>query len=304
MNVFQWRCNWVKVVYRYLTSPATGLWLGFSFAMPTQAMALSDLATMLPPDSQIIEAKVITTIRYHLPLGAMRKVNGVIGAENSRQLQGQLERITWKIAPDYTAHDVHNQLIQQLQSSGARLLFTCQGRACGSSNQWANNTFRQAILYGIDRQQVYAALAIEVDSKQYHYAIYATRRGNRKVYLHADIISESESSIARADSALKPVLIQPFQGNQLEPKHWTANLAQLKAYLVEGQITKLYLVGQSNLGTDLAQQIEQGTRLARQVAEALQTEAIDLTIETLSVGPFGLPESAAQQQGRVLLMPQ
>lgn len=63
---------------------------------------------------------------------------------------------------------------------GSDVLFRCSGRDCGRSNDWANQIFGQATLYGPDQEQRYAAL--EWQDKLV--ALYVIQRGNKRVYAH------------------------------------------------------------------------------------------------------------------------
>ena len=304
MHVFQWHHKLPKVIRQTPVSMTTAFLLSVSFHVSVHAGLTPDLATMIPPDHEAIAATVSVTTRYMLPLGAIRKVNGVIGAENSLQLRGRLQRSTWELASDYDTNNVHQEIVQQLQTNGAKLLFTCQGRACGSSNQWANNILKQAILYGIDREQVYAALIFEIGTVSHYYVIYASRRGNRKVYLHVDVISESGVSTKtdETNGSSEQLLIQTFHSHQLEHTQWSNNLAQLRTWLADSTVNQLYLVGQSRRGSHLAQQLEHSEQLVQKVAQALQEMDVNLPIDILSVGPFGLPTSYDQKHGRVLIV--
>jgi xanthosine utilization system XapX-like protein len=63
MNVFKWGYVLTKVISQYLLPLATGLLLSLSFAIPVQAVAPPDIATMIPLSSQAIQAKVVATTR-------------------------------------------------------------------------------------------------------------------------------------------------------------------------------------------------------------------------------------------------
>jgi hypothetical protein len=67
-------------------------------------------------------------------------------------------------------------------------------------------------------------------------------------------------------------------------------------------VNQLYLVGQSRRGSHLNQQFEHSEQLVQLVAQALQDMDINLPLDILSVGPFGLPTSYEQKHGRVLIM--
>ncbi|MDC9720438.1 MAG: DUF4892 domain-containing protein [Gammaproteobacteria bacterium] len=150
--------------------------------------ALADIHLEVAKNGRLVEQVQVGAPYYTLPISAMRKVNGVIGAEYSLDLSGQLTSYTWEMIAGISAETVHAKAMDSLHAHGAQVIFQCSGRTCGSSNQWANQVFHQSRLYGLDGSQAYAALKQETPDELVYYALYSTKRGNRKVYLHLEII--------------------------------------------------------------------------------------------------------------------
>ena len=141
-------------------------------------------------NSRLLDRAQLSADYYILPIGSIRKVNGVIGAEDSLYLSGQVTRFTWQMMPGISAKAAHDKTLEELKLADAKVIYQCHSRACGSSNQWANKVFNQSRLFGLDVEQSYAALKQDTDNGPKYYALYSTKRGNKKVYLHLEIIKE------------------------------------------------------------------------------------------------------------------
>ena len=159
-------------------------WLGVSLSVQAEA------TLEVTKNSRLIEQVQRDAPFYTLPISAMRKVNGVIAAEYNMQLSGSISSYTWEVLPGLSAKVVHEKALQELQMADAQIMYQCHGRTCGSSNQWANQVFKQSRLYGLDSQQSYAALKQNGKTGQNYYALYSTQRGNKKVYFHLEMIQE------------------------------------------------------------------------------------------------------------------
>ena len=138
------------------------------------------------PLSWIVEYQSETSPDYLLALGKMKKKSGVIAPEASRRLSGQLRQITYRIPDGHSAVEAFDFIVGQLQQQKAEELFRCKSRQCGSSHQWANQVFGVSRLYGVDRTQSYIAVKLGGD----YIAVYSVKRGNKRVYLQLDILSD------------------------------------------------------------------------------------------------------------------
>lgn len=147
--------------------------------------------------SVIVNYQPPLLIDYSLALGSVEKVNGVERLEREERLTGYLKRISYRVPDGNTTRTVFNDFKEQLDKLNAEMLFTCQGRGCGSSNYWANDVFGFSQLYGVERSQYYMAARLPGVTV----VIYVTERGNRRVYAHIDLI-ETDAA-ARMVAAIK-----------------------------------------------------------------------------------------------------
>lgn len=152
------------------------------------------------PDSEIVEYDRTNELNHQLVLGTLQRTRGEVVPESAERLKGRVTRIVYAIPSDYQVSDVREFFAQQLRERGDSILFSCEGRACGSSNYWANDIFKRRILYGPERNQYYLAArsntALENDP---FLALYLITRANKRLYAYVEII---ESEIAVAPQAL------------------------------------------------------------------------------------------------------
>ena len=152
------------------------------------------------PDSEIVEYDRTNELNHQLVLGTLQRTRGEVVPESAERLKGRVTRIVYAIPSDYQVSDVREFFVQQLRERGDSILFSCEGRACGSSNYWANDIFKRRILYGPERNQYYLAArsntALENDP---FLALYLITRANKRLYAYVEII---ESEIAVAPQAL------------------------------------------------------------------------------------------------------
>ncbi|MDH3644876.1 MAG: DUF4892 domain-containing protein, partial [Gammaproteobacteria bacterium] len=104
-----------------------------------------------------------------------------VRAERKVRTDARLESATYRI-PDGTPR---KEVVQHyLSLLGSESLFSCDGRDCGRSNHWANYIFKQAILFGPDKNQFYIA----VDHGGHLVSVYIVERGNKRVYAHVTVL--------------------------------------------------------------------------------------------------------------------
>ena len=82
-------------------------------------------------NSRLVQQEQLDTPYYTLPISAIRKVNGVIGAEYNLQLSGPLSNYTWEILPGLSAKISHDKALKELQMADAQVIYQCHGRGVG-----------------------------------------------------------------------------------------------------------------------------------------------------------------------------
>jgi hypothetical protein len=110
-------------------------------------------------------------------MGRVDRIRRELRVEDQLRLEATQEAVTYQIPDGVSVAEVVRHYREEL---GGDLLFRCEGRACGRSNDWANQIFRQAILYGPDINQYYSAW----EWQDRLVGLYVIERGNRRVYAH------------------------------------------------------------------------------------------------------------------------
>ena len=141
------------------------------------------------PDSEIIERELQRDINYRIILGALERVRGEVIPEDFERLRGDVTSITYEVSQEFTGGDVYAFYQEQLTAKDYEVLFSCGGRECGSSNYWANDIFRNRILYGPERNQFFIAFSANPGLEEGPYfSVYIITRVNRKIYAYIEIV--------------------------------------------------------------------------------------------------------------------
>jgi hypothetical protein len=130
-----------------------------------------------------------TEVRDHeIGLGAIQKVRGVWRFKDSERQTGTLHRHTWQIVDGFSSLEVYEELVSQLDSGeNSELLFSCEGRSCGQSVQWANRVFAQRMLYGREEMQRYRVYRWK-EAVEYRVILYSSARTADRQHLHMEVI--------------------------------------------------------------------------------------------------------------------
>lgn len=160
----------------------------------------------------VVEERQESVVDYTIGLGAMKKVRGVWALKESERVTGQLTSITWQVLDGFSAAEVLAQLealygvtaddsssgvkipsapaeasdTAEAELPGSKLLFGCDGRACGHGAQWASRVFGQRLLYGRGDAQQYRAYSLEQGG--YRLIAYGSVRSTDRQYIHVELI--------------------------------------------------------------------------------------------------------------------
>jgi hypothetical protein len=134
--------------------------------------------------------------------GRVDKTRRDIRIEKDVRAPATIERATYQIPNGARVGDVVNHYVKLL---GAGELFSCAGRDCGRSNDWANYIFKKAILYGPDKKQFYLAAEYE----DHLIALYVIERGNKRIYAHLEAL-KLETNVAVASNL---ILVEHLAGD-------------------------------------------------------------------------------------------
>ena len=164
-------------------------------------------------DSEIIDRELQRDINYRIILGALERVRGEVIPEDSKRLRGDVTKITYEVSQEFTGGDVYAFYQEQLTAKNHEVLYSCGGRECGSSNYWANDIFRNRILYGPERNQHFIAFrANPALEESPYFSVYIITRVNRKIYAYVEIVepagTEESEQIAVTVETEKPQITE------------------------------------------------------------------------------------------------
>ena len=140
------------------------------------------------PDSELVDVEFVEDANYILVLGTLQRTRGVVVPENSERLRGDVTKLRYEVSPEFSGEDVLEFFQQQFNERDYSVLFSCNGRECGSSNYWANDIFRNRVLYGPERNQHF--MALQTSDGSAHLVLYLITRGNRRLYTYLEIVEE------------------------------------------------------------------------------------------------------------------
>ncbi len=271
------------------------------------------------PGARIVEFREMADTNYRLALGRLQRVNGRVIAGREERIQGALTRITYEIPAGYSGADVFARLSAQLLEAGGDELYRCQGRACGSSNFWANDLFANRVLYGPETDQFYlaSASATDVESPGIYTALYVITRGNRTVLAHLDIlaltgVSRSEqqpSDVSTSDELLArlqqdgAVVVPGLQFDGQDQLIEERGLALLIETLLTHPQLRVYVVAHLRAEGSLETQVQRSRHRAALIAAQLGEAGIAAErISAQGVGPLAPACSTGSCTERVELV--
>lgn len=285
--------------YQFLVSSLLFAW---SLAVSAQPQGVENRYSDHPllagfADSEIIQVEYSEDVNYRFVLGALQRSGGEVVPEESERLRGDVTRITYEISQEFNGEDVHKYYQEQIQQKSYVELFSCQGRACGSSNYWANDVFSNRILYGPERNQFYIALNTDSATEDLaHIALYIITRGNRRLYAHVEIV---ETQGQQPTVEVVPTTTEVFdfsqQSNAIlggitfndsDQLIASEGLAQLAATLVQNESMSIYIV--AHLGTRSGTELDTLLIRSRLRAERVRDALISLGIEGGRVNAQGV----------------
>lgn len=188
------------------------------------------------------------------------------------------------------------------------IIYRCGGRDCGRSNEWANDIFGEAILYGPDGNQQY--LAWEWQGR--FVSVYIIERGNKRIYANVQVLEPAEDSVVRTDGLIARRLeaqgwtvidgIVPDTDGQLPPAAAQA-LAGLAPALAEFTGAQLYLVCHLYDPARAAEELRGAAeRCARSGIEFLATAGLPAGIRILPFGAGSMAPRGAIPSARLELV--
>jgi hypothetical protein len=236
-------------------------------------------------------------------LGRVDRTRRDVRVEHEVRAPATREWATYEMPPGTVPEDVIEHYLNRI---GSDALFSCRGLDCGRSNYWANNIFKQAILYGPDANQFYFAGKLG-DALV---ALYVIERGSKRIYAHLEVLQPESQVAVRPNAEILARLagngvavvdgVTPAKTGELSPAalELLGALAQ-DMHVLEGQT--VYVVCHLYGSQDPEQLIERSRLCAQAAADALTGEK-GPELVPFGAGPL-LPRDGGAQSRVELVLP-
>ena len=258
------------------------------------------------PDSEMTSLEFAEDTNYRLILSSLQRSRGLVSAEKSEMLRGDITKIIYEVAPEFSGQDVFEYFNNEATERNYKVLFSCIGRECGSSNYWANDVFGNRVLYGPERNQYYSVFDAATEGREDFVAMYIITRGNRRVYVYFEFIEPggTQSRIDIFDSgrllsalqAERSVVLKNIEFENDLSLTRDSDISYLISFLEKNPSLKFYLVAhlyQEGVKSD--ELLARSRQRASILREVLLGMGIDREqIEAYGVGPFA-PNCGAER---------
>ncbi|MFT7561550.1 MAG: hypothetical protein ACI93R_003479 [Flavobacteriales bacterium] len=221
-------------------------------------------------------------VDYRVALGSLEKINGQWRTEREVRVSGLVERMSYELSAGVqTIEDALEIIEREYAPSQGRQIFSCSGLECGSSNTWANNRFGIKQLYGLDQTQHYWVFQ-STKTENTLDVLYLVQRGNKRVYLHHELIRYSGdiAALLVPDSSLilKTLLAQGYYVVPVlesdEKSFDSVHTQALAEALNKKPFLKFYLVAHNSVTTNSAKAMEQAELMALATEASLVSSGV------------------------------
>jgi len=241
------------------------------------------------PGAEVVHSSVDKEIKSRrIILGALKKINNVLEPKFYQYVSGTESSTTYYIPVERRVSKVVEFYRDQVDKS-ANVLFSCEGRDCGSSNYWANTVFKTPLLYGPEQYQRYM-IARDPATNTY-IAIYVGQRGTKKIYVHVLITNavEKQSTFVKgslADSLqTRGKFVIPTEDFLLE----NSEITDIVDFMAVNPQSTLTLVAHDSLQSNesIEESLQRTLRLSNSVRSNIVARGISKErIQTFGIGPL------------------
>lgn len=166
-----------RILYLYISLLAI-------FTLPTLSAPLDDMF----PGERVIFNEQKTHNNFTVALGTLKKINTQWITEKDITVDGLVSKKTIEIMRENRPEKALAHIEKKIRAYHNRLLFSCDGLTCGSSNAWANQRLGNQLLYGKDQTQSYRVWEVTEANKNYLVVAYTIQRGNQRIYAHLESV--------------------------------------------------------------------------------------------------------------------
>jgi len=167
-------------------------------------VANSVASTYVPEYSDSVEVyseKDESSFNHRILLSTPKRINNTLQIETQQIVNGERTNKLLEIKPGYTIKDARLFYLNFFNARG-ELLYSCEKRACGSSNYWANKILNEHQLYGRDSNQFYLAGKLKQGEKTLWLSVYGVKNGLKKNLIYISVISELTDLQGKASGEL------------------------------------------------------------------------------------------------------
>lgn len=242
---------------------------------------------------------------YRLPLGGLKRNQGVLLPEESRKISARKTAFTHEIDRSNLPSEVLDYFLGEFKRQQFEIIFQCRAMACGDNSHWANAVFKQRKLNGDDRSQ--HLFTLKREATQDYLIFYLVQRGNKTVFTHVEWFYEVRQSAANIDQVdvydlllkqnrveLKNIIIS--KDGSLSPDENEKAMASISKLLQDYPNLKLVIVGHDESKPTLQKSLEFSTLIADNAAVAIDRFSGGSLLPSYGVG--SLAPLYSQMQSR------
>ncbi|GAA3954884.1 DUF4892 domain-containing protein [Allohahella marinimesophila] len=169
------------------------------------------------PFSELESSSEDNRPEYEVMTGRVSDSNSGLRAVGAVRVTGNRSIATYEIPRRHDEDEVFEHYMAEVSRLKGLLLFKCEARNCGRSNDWANTVFDRRILYGRDRNQRYLAARLWEGDDSYLVSVYVIRRGNQRLYAHVEQIRYDRVLALEGDAKLLSTQLNAQRGELPSP---------------------------------------------------------------------------------------
>jgi hypothetical protein len=244
------------------------------------------------PNSSLATSSSTPDVVYQVPLGILQRKGNSAAPEKLVRVNGSVTKLLYEISDSFNGDYIRDYFKQQFEQAGFERLFACDGRSCGSSNDWANDVFGNRVLYGPAENQFVMTYLDRSSGRDNYVVSYIITRGNGRLYAYIELVETGGSS---GDTGLftenllrnKFMVLANlrFAGDELAPE--SGSLLELVSVLKLNPELNVYVVAHLEGAESFESLQARSQQRADSVAAALATAGIDMSrLSAKGVGPL------------------
>ncbi|MFT5716128.1 MAG: hypothetical protein ACI9T7_000301 [Oleiphilaceae bacterium] len=176
-----------------LTLPIILLLCFFSGLVSADTPDSSNSAISLYSHANRVYQKISSGDEHQFLLSTPKRISNALFIEKEVLLSGERNNLLLRVKASGSSKKAFSYYKQLFVGQGD-VLYSCEERACGSSNYWANSIFNERLLYGRDSEQYYLAGRLSVEGQNYFVSIYITKNGKKQEYIYLSYVLDKRQN--------------------------------------------------------------------------------------------------------------